>query len=131
MVYHCPSVSHVALYLKNPLANSLQISQSYWNWWSLWWNFDFSFKSYGKESLYKYCMNVDDGHIMRSWRSCLFILVILDCLIIVTELVNCKNIFYLYGMLTLVFPDKGNILFFCLQNVINEFKRKIHLYCYM
>jgi hypothetical protein len=37
-----PSVSHVALWLKNPLANSLQISQSYWNWWSyglyaLWW----------------------------------------------------------------------------------------------
>jgi hypothetical protein len=35
MVYHCPclrpSISHVALQLKNPLANSLQISQSYWN----------------------------------------------------------------------------------------------------
>ena len=29
-------------------------------------NIDFSFKSYGKESLYKYCMNVDDGSIMRS-----------------------------------------------------------------
>ena len=28
------------------------------------------FKSYGKESLYKYCMNVD-GRIMRSWCSCL------------------------------------------------------------
>ena len=42
-------------------------------WWcSCWWNLDFSFKSYGKESLYKYCMNVDDGRIMRSWRSCLF-----------------------------------------------------------
>ena len=39
---------------------------------SCWWNLDFSFKSYGKESLYKYCMNVDDGRIMRSWRSCLF-----------------------------------------------------------
>ena len=41
--------------------------------WSVyfWVNLDFSFKSYGKESLYKYCMNVDDGHIMRSWRSCL------------------------------------------------------------
>jgi hypothetical protein len=36
-------------------------------------NLDFSFKSYGKESLYKYCINVDDGRIMRSWRSCLFI----------------------------------------------------------
>ena len=34
MVYLCPSVSHVALQLKNPLANSLQISHSYWNWWS-------------------------------------------------------------------------------------------------
>ena len=50
---------------------------SYWNWWSyglytLWWNFKFSFQSYGKESLYKYCMNVDDRRIMRSWRSCLF-----------------------------------------------------------
>ena len=33
--------------------------------------FNFSFKSYGKESLYKYCMNVDDGRIMRSWCSCL------------------------------------------------------------
>ena len=33
----------------------------------------FSFKSYGKESLYKYCMNVDDGRIMRSWRSCLLL----------------------------------------------------------
>jgi hypothetical protein len=41
------------------------------------WNSDFSFKSYGKESLYKYCMNVDNGHIMRSWRSCLFKVVIL------------------------------------------------------
>ena len=41
-------------------------------WCSCWWNLDFSFKSYGKESLYKYCMNVDDGCIMRSWRSCLF-----------------------------------------------------------
>ena len=40
-------------------------------WCSCWWNLDFSFKSYGKESLYKYCMNVDDGRIMRSWRSCL------------------------------------------------------------
>ena len=37
-------------------------------------NLDFSFKSYGKESLYKYCMNVDDGLIMRSWCSCLFII---------------------------------------------------------
>jgi hypothetical protein len=25
-----------------------------------------------RKSLYKYCMNVDDGRIMRSWRSCLF-----------------------------------------------------------
>jgi hypothetical protein len=25
------------------------------------------------KSLYKYCMNVDDGRIMRSWRSCLFL----------------------------------------------------------
>jgi hypothetical protein len=24
-----------------------------------------------RRSLYKYCMNVDDGRIMRSWRSCL------------------------------------------------------------
>jgi hypothetical protein len=39
---------------------------------TFWWNFNFSFKSYGEESLYKYCMNVDDGRIMRSWRSCLF-----------------------------------------------------------
>ena len=44
-------------------------------WCSCWWNLDFSFKSYGKESLYKYCMNVDDGRIMRSWRSCLLSLV--------------------------------------------------------
>jgi hypothetical protein len=29
------------------------------------------FKSYGKESLYKYCMTVDDGRIVHSWRSCL------------------------------------------------------------
>jgi hypothetical protein len=29
-------------------------------------------QSYEKESLYKYCMNVDDGRIMQSWRSCLF-----------------------------------------------------------
>ena len=40
-------------------------------WCSCWWNLDFSFKSYGKESLYIYCMNVDDGWIMHSWRSCL------------------------------------------------------------
>jgi hypothetical protein len=40
-------------------------------WCSCWWNLEFSFKSYGKESLYKYCMNVDDGRIMHSWRSCL------------------------------------------------------------
>jgi hypothetical protein len=39
---------------------------------TFWWNLDFSFKSYGKDSLYKYCMNVDDRRIMRSWRSCLF-----------------------------------------------------------
>jgi hypothetical protein len=43
-------------------------------WCSCWWNLDFSFKSYGKESLYKYCMNVDDGRIMRFWRSCLLIM---------------------------------------------------------
>ena len=24
------------------------------------------------KKVYKYCMNVDDGHIMRSWCSCLF-----------------------------------------------------------
>ena len=42
-------------------------------WCSCWWNLNFSFKSYGKESLYKYCMNVDDGRIMRSWRSCLLV----------------------------------------------------------
>jgi hypothetical protein len=36
-------------------------------WCSCWWNLDFSLKSYGKESLYKYCMNVHDGRIMRSW----------------------------------------------------------------
>ena len=41
-------------------------------WCSCWWTLDFSFKSYGKESLYKYCMNVDDRRIMRSWHSCLF-----------------------------------------------------------
>ena len=40
-------------------------------WCSCWWNLDFSFKSYGKESLNKYCMNVDDERIMRSWRRCL------------------------------------------------------------
>jgi hypothetical protein len=40
-------------------------------WCNCWWNLDFSFKSYGKESLYKYCMNVDDGRIMHSWHSCL------------------------------------------------------------
>jgi hypothetical protein len=45
-------------------------------WCSCWWNLDFSFKSYGKESLYKYCMNIDDGRIMRSWRSCLLYLFI-------------------------------------------------------
>jgi hypothetical protein len=28
------------------------------------------------KSLYKYCMNVDDGRIMRSWRSCLFLYVL-------------------------------------------------------
>jgi hypothetical protein len=27
-----------------------------------------------QESLYKYCMNVDDGRIMRSWRNCLLCL---------------------------------------------------------
>jgi hypothetical protein len=48
--------------------NRLQFDGLY----TFWWNLDFSFKSYGKESLYKYCMNVDDGRIMRSWRSCLF-----------------------------------------------------------
>jgi hypothetical protein len=37
------------------------------------WKWFFSFKIYGKESLYKYCVNVDDGRIMRSWRSCLLI----------------------------------------------------------
>ena len=42
-------------------------------WYRCWWNLDFSFKSYGKKSIYKYWMNVDDGRIMRSWRSCLFI----------------------------------------------------------
>ena len=36
--------------------------------------FRFSFKSYGNESLYKYCMNVDDGRIMRSWHSCLLLM---------------------------------------------------------
>ena len=66
-----------------PLANSLQTSHSYWNWWSyglytFWSNLDFSFKSYGKESLYKYCMNVDDGRIMRSWRSCLLFFVFIS-----------------------------------------------------
>ena len=40
--------------------------------------FNFSFKSYGKESLYKYCMNVDDGRIMRSWRSCLLYFTLID-----------------------------------------------------
>jgi hypothetical protein len=43
-------------------------------WCSCWWNLNFSLKSYGKESLYKYCMNVDDGRIMCSWRSCLLLL---------------------------------------------------------
>ena len=33
-------------------------------WCSCWRNLDFSYKSYGKESLYKYCMNVDDGRIL-------------------------------------------------------------------
>jgi hypothetical protein len=45
-------------------------------WCSCWWNLDFSFKSYGEESLYKYCMNVDDRSIMRSWRSCLFVSIV-------------------------------------------------------
>jgi hypothetical protein len=45
-------VSYVALSIENPLANSLQISQSYWNLWSyglytLWWNFDFSSRVMG------------------------------------------------------------------------------------
>jgi hypothetical protein len=44
---------------------------------TFWWNLNFSFKSYGKESLYKYCMNVDDGRIMRSWRSCLLMIVMI------------------------------------------------------
>ena len=46
------------------------IDSLYWFLKSCWWNLDFSFKSYGKESLYKYCMNVDDGRIIRSWHSC-------------------------------------------------------------
>ena len=45
-------------------------------WCSCWWNLDFSFKRHGKESLYKYCMNVDDGRIMRSWRSWVFFLLV-------------------------------------------------------
>ena len=36
--------------------------------------FRFFIQNYGKESLYKYCMNVDDGRIMCSWHSCLFYL---------------------------------------------------------
>jgi hypothetical protein len=36
--------------------------------------FRFFIQELWKESLYKYCMNVDDGRIMRSWRSCLLVL---------------------------------------------------------
>jgi hypothetical protein len=36
--------------------------------------FRFFIQSYGKESLYKYCMNVDDGRIMCSSRSCLLVM---------------------------------------------------------
>ena len=38
----------------------------------------FHSRVYGKESLYKYCMNVDDGRIMRTWRSCLFLFIIIS-----------------------------------------------------
>jgi hypothetical protein len=31
-----------------------------------------------RKSLYKYCMNVDDGRIMRSWRSCLLYFTLID-----------------------------------------------------
>ena len=54
MVYQCPSVhpfhmSHSNLRTPWPIHFKFQ---SYWNWWSyglytLWWNFEFSFQSYG------------------------------------------------------------------------------------
>ena len=55
-------------------------------WCSCWWILNFSLKSYGKESHYKYCMNVDDGRIMRSWRSCLL-----------PYILNCKSTLLLVG----------------------------------
>jgi hypothetical protein len=35
--------------------------------------FKFFIQELWERKSYKYCMNVDDGRIMRSWRSCLFI----------------------------------------------------------
>jgi hypothetical protein len=46
------------------------ISQSYWNWWSyglytLWWNFEFSFQSYGTLFIKLYMILIDiSDHIM-------------------------------------------------------------------
>ena len=68
-------------------------------WCSCWWNLDFSFKSYGKESLYKYCMNVDDGRIMCSWRSCLLYL-----LYMLYQLITfCHTYMYMYLLYTYVY----------------------------
>jgi hypothetical protein len=39
--------------------------------------FRFFIQELWEKSLYKYCMNIDDGHIMRSWRSCLFMFVVI------------------------------------------------------
>jgi hypothetical protein len=99
-------------------------------WWcSCWWNLDFSFKSYGKESLYKYCMNVDDGRIMRSWRSYLFFMgsvllifivfcvVFLFCFVFILCLV-CPMLSvslefqFLIASLSCKFRSAGNIWFF-------------------
>jgi hypothetical protein len=66
-------------------------------WCSCWWNLDFSFKSYGKESLYKYCMNVDDGRIIRSWRSCLLFLLLFLCVFCLCLVLNvgCFSLLYI------------------------------------
>ena len=70
-------------------------------WCSCWGNLDFSFKSYGKESLYKYCMNVDDGRIMHSWRSC-----VLD---IVGIKIISSILTFLRGYSIIKFKTKGSL----------------------
>jgi hypothetical protein len=62
---------------------------------TFWWNLNFSFKSYGKESLYKYSMNVDDGRIMHSWCSCLLFLFSSSCVPYVASFSGFSNIYLL------------------------------------